>query len=55
MAHITKTPKIRQVVDFSIEDYQVLIELAEKENVGNPEVIRRAIKAMHREVFRTET
>ncbi len=47
---IKKTPKIRQVVDMSVEDYQTLVETAEALGVGNPETIRRAVRLLHRMV-----
>ena len=47
MAKVARTPKIRQVVEFTEEGFDQLVELAEHLEVGNPEAIRRAIAEMH--------
>lgn len=47
MAKVKRTPKIRQVMEFTEDAFYQLVELAERLEVSNPEAIRRAIAEMH--------
>lgn len=52
VAKINRIPKIRQVVDFSEEEFGRLVELGEILGVKNTEVLRRALALLYEKEVR---
>ncbi len=49
MAKINRIPKIRQVVDFSEDEFRHLLELGEALGLKNTEVLRRALALLYQQ------